>query len=59
MYLSVCIGFCTWPTVPSAFLKTRTSRKESFLFSSIFCSDVDIWILIVEENKKFTLLKIN
>ena len=37
--------------VLSAFLETRTSRIESFLFSS---SEVDIWMLIVEENKDFT-----
>ena len=54
-YLSVDFLYTWWPKVLSILLETITSRKGIFffLFFSI-SSEVDIWMLTVEENKKFT-----
>ena len=52
-YLSTYVVFTLDGQIPSAFLETKTSRKESFPFSSM--SIVDIWMSIVEKNKEFRL----
>jgi len=59
-YLFVLI-FCTLDRMYStkvllAFLETRTSRKGSFSVFFYVCNEMDIWMLIVEENKEFTNL---